>query len=83
MTFSSSSCRCQDNVGCSIYSRALAPFVTYVVDPLHLFRVCSLNITLWVVMRRVLQDILTNLVVMHGGPDYHFLSLLQNVGAIH
>jgi len=52
-------------------------------DPLRLFRVCSLNITLWVVMRRVLQDIPTNPVVMHGGPDYHFLSLLQNVGAIH
>ncbi len=28
VTFSSSSCRYQENVGCSIYSRALAPFVT-------------------------------------------------------
>ncbi len=31
VTFSSSSCMYQDNAGCSIYSRALAPFVTYAI----------------------------------------------------
>jgi len=31
VTFSSSSCRYQNSVGCSIYSRALAPFVTDVI----------------------------------------------------
>jgi hypothetical protein len=31
VTFSSTSCMYQDNAGCSIYSRALAPFVTYAI----------------------------------------------------
>jgi hypothetical protein len=51
-------------------------FGRYVHASVQIPCICSLNITLWVVLRRVLQDFLTNPVVMHGGPDYHFLFLL-------